>query len=63
MKHKFNFLIFYCANRTGKMIERIYIFLEEEILKRTTIKITKGSSRKDNGMNNIESKMKKLSIK
>lgn len=38
---EFDYLIFYCASKDGKIIERIYEFPIEELLKRTGIKIIK----------------------
>lgn len=38
---KFDKLIFYCISEDGKIIERIYIFPTKEILKRTSITISK----------------------
>jgi len=42
---KFDNLIFYCASRDGKIIERIYIFPWEEVIKRTGISIYKNPSK------------------
>lgn len=41
----FDHLIFYCANKDGKIIERIYIFPTEEVLKRISISIVKNPLR------------------
>lgn len=41
----FNNLIFYCADREMKNIERIYIFPKEEIIKRKSVIIYKNPSR------------------
>ncbi len=45
---EFDNLIFYCTDRHGKIIERIYIIPKEEIIKRTYIRIYKENSRSDN---------------
>lgn len=39
-------MIFYCANKDGSYIERIYIFPAWEIIKRTTVTIMKNPSRR-----------------
>lgn len=46
-EHKKNFdvLICYCASKDGKIIERIYIFPKEEIVKRSSIAIYKNPSK------------------
>lgn len=41
----FDFLIFYCTNKDGKYIERIYIFPKEYITKRKTVTIYKNPSK------------------
>lgn len=38
---KFDNLIFYCASKDGKTIDRIYIILKKEIMKRSSITICK----------------------
>lgn len=40
---EFDYLIFYCINKEGKIIERIYIFPKEEIIKRKSVGIYKYS--------------------
>lgn len=42
---EFNKLVAYCASEDGKVIERIYEFPKEEIIKRTGIAIYKNPSR------------------
>lgn len=42
---EFDNLIYYCASKDGKKIERIYIFPKEEINKRSTIAIYKNPSK------------------
>ena len=45
IKKDFDNLVFYCASKDGKIIERIYIFPRTEILKRHTITIVKNPSK------------------
>jgi len=42
---EFDYLIFYCASKDGKIIERIYIFPKKEVVKRTSITIRKNPSK------------------
>jgi len=44
---KFDYLILYCASKYGKIIERIYVFPIEELLKRTGITIIKNPSNRN----------------
>lgn len=43
----FDYLIFYCASKDGKIIERIYIFPKEEIMKKISITVTKNPSNRN----------------
>lgn len=42
---EFDNLIYYCASKDGKYIERIYIFPMEEVIKRITVVIVKNPSK------------------
>lgn len=42
---EFDYLISYCTSKDGKIIERIYIFPKEEVVKRSGITIVKNPSR------------------
>lgn len=41
---EFNYLVFYCLDKDGRIIERIYIFPRFEIIKRTSIAVLKNSN-------------------
>jgi len=41
----FDNMVYYCISKDGKIVERIYIFPKEEVVKRQTIKIMKNPSK------------------
>lgn len=70
----FDFLIFYCASKDGKNIERIYVIPKEEIIKRKNITIYKNPSKgvswyenyrvkDENILNYVNEKWLKINIK